>query len=347
MFGSTHGIRCAPARRDVRTREDCGVGPTMLIAAGVFAMILTIILGMYWMFIIVPEERDDRTLQTRLKSSRTKAFRSLMIKPQARLSAVAPLNRALTGWQAAIEPVSRTIEQSRLPVTVGTLLLASIFVFLIVMLLVTSETSSQLAGVAVGVGAAFLPLLYVRHVARRRLAAFEQQFPEAADLMARALRAGHAFTTALQMVADEVPDPVGPEFRLLFEQQNYGMSLADALKEFAARIPILDARFFVTAVLTQRETGGNLAEVLDNLASVIRERFKVKRQVRAVTAHGRITGWILACLPPALAFILSLVSPDFMAPLFSDPLGVKMLAVGCTLQVIGMLTIRKLVNIRY
>ena len=147
----------------------------------------------------------------------------------------------------------------------------------------------------------FVPFIFVRHKKNQRLKKFEEQFPEAIDLIARALRAGHAFTTGLAMAAEEIPAPVGEEFKLLYDRQNFGMPLPDAMKAFAARIPLIDARFFVTAVLTQRETGGNLGEVLDNLASVIRERFKVKRQVRVLTAHGRITGWILAALPPALA----------------------------------------------
>jgi tight adherence protein B len=149
------------------------------------------------------------------------------------------------------------------------------------------------------------------------------------------------------MVADEVPDPVGAEFKLVYDRQNFGMSMSDALKGLAERVPILDAKFFATAVLTQRETGGNLSEILDNLSGVIRERFKVKRQVRVVTAHGRITGWILSAMPPSLALILCFVSPEHMKSLVTDPLGIQMLAVGGTMQVIGTLIIRKLVNIRY
>ena len=139
--------------------------------------------------------------------------------------------------------------------------------------------------------------------------------------MSRALRAGHAFTTGLAMVAEEMPEPVGTEFRLLYDQQNFGMPMPDALKALGERVPVLDARFFVTAVLTQREAGGNLAEVLDNLAAVIRERFKVKRQVRVVSAHGRITGWVLAMLPPALGVALTLLSPEHMSLLWTDPTG--------------------------
>ena len=130
----------------------------------------------------------------------------------------------------------------------------------------------------------FVPIFVLRYRRDRRVLKFEEQFPEAIDLIARALRAGHAFTTGLSMVADEVDPPVGQEFRLLYERQNFGMPLPEALREFAQRIPVLDAKFFATAVLTQRESGGNLAEVLDNLSSVIRERFRVKRQVRVISA---------------------------------------------------------------
>ncbi len=147
--------------------------------------------------------------------------------------------------------------------------------------------------------------------------------------------------------AEEIPAPVGEEFKRLYDQQNFGMSLPDALHGFAARIPLIDARFFATAVLTQRETGGNLGEVLDNLAAVIRERFRVKRQVRVLTAHGRITGWILAGFPPALAAAMFVIAPAHMTLLITDPLGVQMIVGALTLQIIGTLIIRKLVNIPY
>jgi tight adherence protein B len=140
---------------------------------------------------------------------------------------------------------------------------------------------------------------------------------------------------------------VGEEFKLLYDRQNFGMPLPDAMKAFALRIPVIDARFFVTAVLTQRETGGNLGEVLDNLASVIRDRFRVKRQVRVLTAHGRITGWILAGLPPALAMVMMVTAPGHLDAMISDPLGIQMIIGALVLQVIGTLIIRKLVDIPY
>jgi tight adherence protein B len=149
------------------------------------------------------------------------------------------------------------------------------------------------------------------------------------------------------MVADEIPKPVGEEFRRLYDEQNFGMSLPDAMRAMARRVPVLDARFFVTAVLTQRESGGNLSEVLDNLASVMRERFKLKRQIRVISAHGRISAWVLAGLPPSLAGILFLLSPDFMRILWEDQLGIQLVLIALTLQIVGTIIITRMVRIEY
>jgi len=149
------------------------------------------------------------------------------------------------------------------------------------------------------------------------------------------------------MVATEMPAPVAEEFRLLYDQQNYGMAFPDALKVFAERVPVIDARFFVTAVLIQRESGGNLAEVLDNLSGVIRERFRVKRQMRVVSAHGRITGWILAGLPPALGIALTAINKEHRELMFGETLGIQMMIGAAILQGIGALIIRKIVNVPY
>jgi tight adherence protein B len=192
---------------------------------------------------------------------------------------------------------------------------------------------------------ATLPLLHLlrRRGSRRRR--FEEQFPEALDLLSRALRAGHAFQSALGMVAEELPDPVGTEFRKTFEQQNFGLPLTDALNELAARTQLLDVRFFVTAVTIQRETGGNLSEILDNLAEVVRERFKLLRQVRVHTAHGRFTGYVLLGLPAALGIVLMFVSPDHMNTLFGHPLGRTMLVGAGVMQTIGYFWIRQVIRI--
>jgi len=203
-----------------------------------------------------------------------------------------------------------------------------------------------LAGVA-GLVAGIIPYLVLRFMRTKRLRKFEEQFPEAVDLIARTLRAGHAFPTGLKMAADELPDPVGGEFKLMHDQQNYGLPMSDALRGFAARVQLIDARFFVTAVLTQREAGGNLAEVLDNLASVIRERFKIKRQLRVISAHGRLTGWILTALPPSLGAFMLIRIPENFRVLLEDPLGIKMIIVAVFLQILGAFLIHKITNVEY
>jgi tight adherence protein B len=181
----------------------------------------------------------------------------------------------------------------------------------------------------------------------KRLRLFEEQFPEAIDLISRALRAGHSFTTGLGLVADEIPAPVGKEFQRVYDEQNFGIALPEALRQMGQRIPLIDARFFATAVITQRESGGNLAEVLDNLASVIRERFKVKRQIRVISAHGRISAWVLALWPPALALAMSVLAPDVINKLVTDPMGRMMALIAIALQVMGTIIIAKMVKIEY
>ncbi len=198
-----------------------------------------------------------------------------------------------------------------------------------------------------GLAAGWLPIAFVRFRAERRVRKFEEQFPEAIELIARALRAGHAMTTGLALVAEELPDPVGGEFRLVYDRQNFGMSMPDALRLFAQRVPLLDARFFVTAVLTQRESGGNLAEILDNLGDVIRQRFRVKRQIRVVTAHARLTGWVLTMIPVVIALAMVVVAPDHILTLVNDPLGIQMAVVAFGLWVLGYLAIRKLTDVEY
>jgi tight adherence protein B len=320
----------------------------MFIVAFTFALILGIILGAYYAFVVRPESGQRSKLLGRLKTKSAGVLKTAQLeRPVDRLSNVRAVQAVLSRAKGVSGPLERLVTQSGLKITVGALLMTSILAGCAGYLIVKTLTYYTYLGLAAAPAFGSLPFLFVRRARARRLAQFEEQFPESIALIARALRAGHAFPTGLQMVADEIPDPVGAEFKLVYDRQNFGMSLNDALRGLAERVPILDAKFFATAVLTQRETGGNLSEVLDNLAGVIRERFKVKRQVRVVTAHGRITGWILAAMPPSLALVLCFVSPQHMKTLITDPLGIQMLAVGGTMQVIGTVIIRKLVNIRY
>jgi tight adherence protein B len=321
----------------------------MVIVALTFIVVLGIVLGAYFALVVRPESFERSTLLRRLGAKAgTAVAKSVTLERRAdRLSEVRALQAMLSRAKGVSGPLDRLVTQSGLQITVGTLIMASVLLAIVGYGLVKWLTYYTALGLLAAPLFGAIPFLLVRHARTKRLELFEEQFPESIELIARALRAGHAFPTGLQMVADEIPKPVGAEFKLVYDQQAFGMSINEALKGLAERVPILDARFFVTAVLTQRETGGNLSEVLDNLANVIRERFKVKRQVRVVTAHGRITGWILAALPPSLALILCFVSPEHMKTMVTDPLGVKMLVAGGTMQAIGTVIIRKLVNIRY
>jgi tight adherence protein B len=186
---------------------------------------------------------------------------------------------------------------------------------------------------------------YLRHKRSTRLARFEENFPEALDLLSRGIRAGHAFSAGMKMVADELGDPVGPEFRKAFDEQNYGLPLKESLNNLCLRVPLLDVRFFSTAVLIQRETGGNLSEILDNLAGVVRERFKIRRQVRVHTAHGRFTGYVLMALPAFLALALSFINPEHMNRLFEERMGQMMIVTSIIMQAVGFIWIRQVIKI--
>jgi tight adherence protein B len=320
----------------------------MLLAAIVFVVIAVIVMGVYWVAVVRLEQRDRSALRKRLRVDRLKLhLPTSLSKETARLSNVEILDRLLTRRKSLVGPLRRMIEQSALPLNIGRFLLLSACAGLVGFIIVFLTSRILIAAAIVGVVAMLGPYWFVRFKRDRRVRQFEELFPEAIDLITRALRAGHAFTTGLAMVGDEMPDPIGPEFKLLYDRQNFGMPLPEALRAFGERIPLLDARFFVTAVLTQREAGGNLSEVLDNLASVIRDRFKVKRDVRAKSAHGRITGWILAGLPPGLALAFMVVAPGHMKMLIDDPLGVKMIIGALVLQIAGTIVIRKIVNFEY
>ena len=319
----------------------------VLIALGAFAAVLLVVYGAYWSFVVRPEQQDEHAVRSRLKTSRARPAALALLKQRDNLSSVGGLDRLLVRWSSFSLPLQNLITQSGLKISVGALVASCVFVGVMTAFLLAMVTRYTLFGIGAGLVTMWFPYLFVRFKAKKRLAVFEEQFPEAIDLMARALRAGHALPTALQMAGEEIAEPVGGEFRMLFEQQNYGLALPDALRAFSERVQLLDARFFVTAVLTQREMGGNLSEVLDKLAAVIRERFKVKRQVRVVSAHGRITGVVLGCLPPAVAGLLFLVSPEYIRLLSEDVLGIYMVGTALVLQVVGVLIIRRIVDVEY
>ena len=246
---------------------------------------------------------------------------------------------------AAGPRLTRLIEQSGTWITPGAVIVASLGGAVALPLLVGLVVRAPFVGPVAALVGLSVPSLVLMRRRTVRLRTFEEQFPEALDLLSRAMRAGHAFQTALGTAADELPAPVGIELKKVFEQQNFGLPLQDALNELAARIPILDVKFFVTAIAIQRESGGNLAEILDNLAHVVRERFKIQRQVRTHTAHGRFTGFVLLALPAGLAIALSFISPGHIQLLVSEPMGRMMIGIAIVMQTVGFIWIRQVIKI--
>ena len=254
------------------------------------------------------------------------------------------VDRLVAGTSAGTR-LSKLIEQSGVRTSPSAIAVISVATAAAAALVAMIFVHQSLAALVAGLVGMMAPTLFLMQRRSARLKKFEEQFPEALDLLSRAIRAGHAFQTAMSIVASELKEPVGPEFKKTFDQQNFGLPLRDALNEMAQRINILDVRFFVTTVLIQRESGGNLAEILDNLAHVVRERFKIRRQVRVHTAHGRFTGYVLLALPGALGVALSFINPDHMHMLFNEHMGQIMLMGAIVMQTVGFIWIRQVIKI--
>jgi tight adherence protein B len=247
---------------------------------------------------------------------------------------------------ARVSAIQEALTQAGMKYRAGNFLLLCLVCGVLCGLFATLYTRNPAVGWAALVLGAFLPYSIVAYRRQKRFEKFEELFPEAIDTVARAVRAGHAFTTALEMISNEVAEPLASEFRKLYEEQKFGLPVREALMNLTQRIPLVDVKFFVTAVMLQRETGGNLAEILDNLSYVIRERFKIQRQVKVHTAQGRLTMALLMAMPPAVVAILAVFSPEFVHPLFYDPLGHILLVLSIALQTIGYFVIRRVIKIQ-
>ncbi len=322
-----------------------------ILVALAFVIGAGFVLGSYFGVTKLPGFLLQRKLEARLEE----VSMGPDVEPMADGQAKVLLKAAQGGPMPAIDrfvsgttrgtALGRWIEQSGVKTTISAVLLAAaglaVAVGFVVMLLVKARWGF-LVGAMMG---AALPFVFLNNKRGKRVSAFEEGFPEALDLIARALKAGHAFVTGLKMVADEMPEPIGPEFRKTFDEQNFGLPLKDALENLTMRVPGLDVRFFATAVLIQRETGGNLSEILENLAHVVRERFKILRQVRVYTAHGRMTAYVLLALPAVLCVALAFINPDHMNLLFRERMGQMMLGGAIVMQAIGYVWIRQVIKI--
>jgi tight adherence protein B len=318
-----------------------------LIALVVFGVVAFLAFAAFSLF-------DQRSAQARLikerlanerKAPDLAAEEELALLRDEQLSRIPALDTLLRR-SARVGDLQKMLLQAGMDIRAGNFLGFSALSGIAV-LIVTYAFSKRIEIAMIGLLVGFiLPYSFASYKRNKRFERFEELFPEAIDTLARAVRAGHAFTTALEMITSEINEPIAGEFRQLYEEQKFGMPVRDALLNLTDRVPLVDVKFFVTAVMLQRETGGNLAEILDNLSYVIRERFKIQRQVRVYTAQGRLTMALLMGMPPIIVTVMLVLNPSFIRPLFSDPIGHTLLVAGITLQTIGYFVIRKIIRIQ-
>ena len=318
----------------------------ILIPVLIFLAVVLVVAGGYFLvgpFLAGRKEIRKRLSLLELRNLRREDLPEIL--KNELMSDVPLINQVLSHLDVAVK-IDRRLRQADLKIRVGT------FVLLSVTLFITGIVAGQFfhwpffASLAIGVLLFLLPNIYVNIKRRLRIRNFMSHFPEALEMFARSLRAGHSFTGAIQLVAQEMPDPIGPEFQKVFDEQNLGVPLREALIGMTDRIDSLDVKFFVTAILIQRETGGNLAEIIEKISYVIRERFRIQGQLKVFTAQARLTGVILVLLPIGVAVTIGILNPEYLKPLWLDPIGRAMVASAVVMQVTGALVIRKIIRIK-
>lgn len=316
-----------------------------------FLVFLACLFITYALYLITSRSSDAK--RARLNDRLAEAIRSsahsddadVQLARQELMSEIPWLNRMLVKLQATSR-LKEMIDQADAHITVMRLFLFSATAGVLAVLAVSMLSTSYLLMAFCGVIAATLPFVHIKMKRKKRLDKFLQLLPDALDLMSRGLSAGHAFTESLQMVASEMPEPISSEFRKTYEEQNLGLSLKLALENFIHRMPLLDLRMCVTAVLIQRETGGNLSELLEKVAHTIRERFRIMEDLKTMTLSSRWSAWLLCALPIFLAVYVSIMNPGYMDVMWLDPRGHKLLALAAIMQTLGMLMVQKIMKIR-
>ena len=327
--------------------EHIGGNGFLVIAVLVFVTVLLLLEALYlvWRNYKGPEARRIEERLRALSASADTSAQGQLLKERM-LSEVPTIERLLLSIPRA-HRLDRFILQAGLEWTVSRLLLSCAVVavagFVTGMLLLHQ---APLIAAAAGALLGTLPLLYVQYKRSRRMLRLQQQLPEAIDLVTRALRAGHSFAAGLQMIGEEMAEPIANEFRLVADEVNFGVSLQQALTNLSERIPLTDLRYFVVAVMIQRDSGGNLTEVLSNLSRLIRERLKLLGKVRVLSSEGRLSAWILVVMPFALGAVMNLVNPKFMSVLWTDPIGIAIVQYMLGLMFVGVLVMRKIIRIR-
>jgi tight adherence protein B len=320
----------------------------MLISFLVFLFGLFLVLGAYLIATRGTDAKRKR-LQKRLAdalihSANTEDVEVILARNEL-MSEIPFVNRFLVQLQAALH-LKRMLDQADIHITPSRLGMFSVMAGMLGLLAASVLTISVLVIAASGLITAMIPFVHVWWKRRQRFNAFLEHLPDALDLMSRGLSAGHAFSESLHMVASEMPEPVATEFRKTYEEQNLGLSLKLALENMTDRMPLLDLKMVITAVLIQRETGGNLAEILEKVAVTIRERFRIMGDLKTLTTSSRMSAWLLCGLPIFVTFIITAMNPDYMSVLWKDQRGHYLIGAALFLQITGMLIVRKILNIK-
>ena len=316
-----------------------------LVFVGVFAVIALPLIGSA----LSPSRSARQAIATldsalKLESREKQVAQDMDLRKSELLSSIPWLNKRLL--QLEVTPyLSRMLAQADLTWSAGRLLAMMVVGFALPAYLLFLYFQTYLLALGAGVVLGASPLAFVLFKRRQRLGKFEKGLPEALDLMVSGLRAGHSLLAAMALVARECADPIGGEFNLCFEEQNYGLELSRALDNMLLRIPLQDMKITATAILIQKESGGNLAEVLDKTAHVIRERFRLKRQIMVHTAQGRLTGWILSLLPVVLGIAIYFLDPGMISILWHRSIGIKLLWTSAGMTLLGAFVIYKIVDI--
>jgi tight adherence protein B len=288
--------------------------------------------------------RVDERLKQLVQERGGASQREMQLIKEELLSSVPAMHRVLIRFEI-FNQLQQVLRQADFKISVYRFLTTTLIVGFGVGL-VAFLFSNSMAAMMIATGMTMAaPFMYVLHVRRRRFKAFLEQLPDALELMVRSLQAGHSFSSALQMVATEMPEPIAREFGKTYEEQNLGLNMKAALENLVERVPILDLKLCVTAVLIQREIGGNLSEVLRNIGHTIRERFRIQGEIRVRSAQARLSGVVVSALPFFMFFWISLINPNYMKSLYDHPWGYYILGIGLVMQLVGWLIIRKIVNI--
>lgn len=317
-----------------------------LIGLGIFISALLLIEGIYYTYKELTD-REAKSIRRRLRrtSSSGRGYADVKILRKTKMSEIPWLNRLLIGI-TRLRYFDRLLRQANIKYPLGVFILLSLVLFFIGFLGGQFMARGLLLSFLAGVGMGMLPFYYVRRKKQKRMLRFQGQLPEALDLIARSLKAGHAFAGGLRIVADEMNDPAGTEFGTTLDEVNFGVDIREALKNLSLRMDCEDLKYFVVAVIIQRETGGNLTEILENISYLIRERFKLQGKINGLTAEGRLSAIILIVLPFFLAFAIYFLNPSYMAPLSDDSMGRILVASALFMMVSGILVIRKIIRIK-